>query len=114
MAANFYHSESTKALRKLRQLKPELFASFIEFDKKVFEEGALSAKIKELIAIGTAHVTQCPFCIDAHTQRAKKAGASDAEIAESRLRGHGNAGRGRVCSQRRGYGGPGAGNLRSR
>jgi len=83
MAGNYYHSESMKALRKLRQLKPELFASFLEFDKKVFEEGALSVKIKELIAIATAHVTQCPFCIDAHTRRAKKAGASDAEIAEA-------------------------------
>lgn len=83
MAGNYYHSESMKSLRKLRQLKPEIFASFLEFDRKVFEEGTLSVKIKELMAVAAAHVTQCPFCIDAHTRRAKKAGASDAEIAEA-------------------------------
>lgn len=83
MAENFYHGETSKHLRKLRQLKPELFASFLEFDKKPFEEGALSVKVKELIAVASAHITQCPFCIDTHTKRAKKAGASDPEIAET-------------------------------
>ena len=39
--------------------------------------------MKELIAVATAHVTQCPYCIDAHTKRAKKAGATDVEIAET-------------------------------
>ena len=83
MADHFYHSESSKQLRKLRQLKPDLFGSFLDFDKKVFEAGALDVKTKEIVAIATAHVTQCPFCIEAHTKRAKKAGASDAEIAEA-------------------------------
>ena len=83
MAEAYYHSESAKQLRKLRQLKPELFASFVDFDTKVFQEGALSVKTKELIAVAAAHITQCPFCIDAHTKRAKKAGASDTEIAET-------------------------------
>jgi AhpD family alkylhydroperoxidase len=83
MAEHYYHSESSKQLRKLRQLKPDLFNSFIDFDKKVFAEGALDLKTKEIIAVATAHITQCPFCIDAHTKRAKCAGASDAEIAEA-------------------------------
>jgi AhpD family alkylhydroperoxidase len=80
---HFYHPDDRKQLRKLRDLKPELFKSFVEFDSKAFEEGALSVKTKELIAVGTAHITQCPYCIDAHTKRAKKAGASDAEVAEA-------------------------------
>jgi AhpD family alkylhydroperoxidase len=83
MAEHFYHPDDMKRLRKLRELKPDLFGAFVDFDKKAFEEGALSVKIKELIAVGTAHITQCPYCIDAHTKRAKKAGASDAEIAEA-------------------------------
>ena len=83
MGDHYYHSDDLKRLRKLRELKPDLFKSFVEFDSKVFEEGALSVKIKELIAVGTAHITQCPYCIDVHTKRAKKAGATDAEIAES-------------------------------
>jgi AhpD family alkylhydroperoxidase len=79
----YYHGRSMKHLRTLRELKPDLFASFVDFDGKVFEEAALSTKVKELIAVGTAHVTQCPFCIEAHTKRAKQAGASDTEIAEA-------------------------------
>jgi AhpD family alkylhydroperoxidase len=83
MAESYYHSETPKQLRKLRQLKPDLFAAFVDFDTKVFQEGALSVKTKELIAIAAAHITQCPFCIDTHTRRAKKASATDTEIAEA-------------------------------
>ena len=83
MAEYFYHAESGKKLRKLRELKPDLFQAFRDFDEKVFAEGALSTRVKELIAVATAHITQCPYCIDAHTKRAKKAGASDEEVAEA-------------------------------
>ncbi|MBI3301685.1 MAG: carboxymuconolactone decarboxylase family protein [Deltaproteobacteria bacterium] len=83
MSDNFYTAEGIKSLRKLRNLRPELFKAFVEFDTKVFEEGALSVKTKELIAVAAAHITQCPYCIDAHTKRAKAAGATDEEVAES-------------------------------
>jgi len=83
MSEYYYDTEGLKRLRKLRDLKPDLFKSFVEFDSKVFQDGALNGKTKELIAVATAHVTQCQYCIDAHTKRAKKAGASDEEIAES-------------------------------
>lgn len=81
--ANYYDSDSIKKLRKLRELKPDTFKSFVDFDAKAFEEGEVSVKNKELIAIGVAHVTQCPYCIEAHVKRAKKVGATDGEIAEA-------------------------------
>ena len=34
-----------------------------EFSKRVFSKGALPSKIKQLIAVAVAHVTQCPYCI---------------------------------------------------
>jgi AhpD family alkylhydroperoxidase len=80
---HYYHGNSMKKLRKLRELKPDLFSAFVDFDSKVFEPGSLGVKYKELIAVGAAHITQCPFCIEAHTKRAKKAGATDGEIAEA-------------------------------
>jgi len=83
MSEPFYHPDHIKHLRKLRALKPDLFQAFVDFDAKVFQEGALSVKTKELIAVATAHITQCAYCIDVHTKRAKKAGASEAEVAES-------------------------------
>ena len=81
--ADFYRDGSIKKLRKLREMKPDYFKAFLDFDNKVFEEGALAVKAKELIAVAVAHVTQCPYCIEAHVQRAKKAGATDAEVAEA-------------------------------
>jgi AhpD family alkylhydroperoxidase len=83
MADNFYPADGMKALKKLRTLRPDLFKAFVEFDTKVFEEGALSVKVKELIAVATAHITQCPYCIDVHTKRAVTAGATEEEVAES-------------------------------
>jgi AhpD family alkylhydroperoxidase len=83
MSDHFYPADNRKGLRKLRDLRPNLFKAFLEFDAKVFEEGALSVKTKELIAVATAHITQCPYCIDTHTKRAKAAGATDEEVAES-------------------------------
>jgi AhpD family alkylhydroperoxidase len=83
MDDNFYAKEGLTSIGKLFELKPELAASFFEFDGKVFAEGALSSKIKELIAVGAAHITRCPYCIDAHVKRAKNAGATDEEIAEA-------------------------------
>ena len=81
--ADFYSSESSKNLRKLRQLKPDMFKGFIDFDQTVFADGALASKTKELMAITAAHVTQCPWCIEAHVTRAKEKGCTDQEIAEA-------------------------------
>jgi AhpD family alkylhydroperoxidase len=39
-------------------------------------------KFRELIAIAVAH-HQCPYCLDAHTKNAKKAGATRQEVAEA-------------------------------
>lgn len=83
MSDCFYKEKGLASVAKLIELKKDLFNSFFAFDNKVFEEGALSVKAKELIAVGSAHVTRCPYCIDGHVKRAKKAGATDEEIAEA-------------------------------
>ncbi|MEM5382743.1 carboxymuconolactone decarboxylase family protein [Paraburkholderia phymatum] len=66
-----------------RDLAPAPLAAFKAFTESVFADGALPAKTKELIAIAVAHVTQCPYCIRAHTRAAMKAGATDNEIMEA-------------------------------
>ncbi|MBM4340718.1 MAG: carboxymuconolactone decarboxylase family protein [Deltaproteobacteria bacterium] len=61
-----------------------MFQAFRNFNSEIFEkESVLSRKVKELIAIGVAHTTQCPYCIEGHVKAAKKAGATDQEIAEA-------------------------------
>ncbi|MBN1383059.1 MAG: carboxymuconolactone decarboxylase family protein [Deltaproteobacteria bacterium] len=83
MSDQFYAKDGLKSIGKLMELKADLFSSFYTFDQKVFAEGALPVKTKELIAVGAAHITRCPYCIDGHVKRAKAAGATDEEIAEA-------------------------------
>jgi AhpD family alkylhydroperoxidase len=81
--ADFFAKETIKSLRKLRQLKPDYFKGFMDWDQMIFKDGALPAKTKELMAVTAAHVTQCPWCIEDHVKRAIKQGATDEEIAEA-------------------------------
>ncbi len=82
MAEFFFKHDAQKELHKLRTLKPEIYQAFQQFSQAVFKEGALPSRTKQLIAIGVAHVTQCPWCISGHTRAAKAMGATDEEIAE--------------------------------
>jgi AhpD family alkylhydroperoxidase len=79
---NFHGVDVPRQFKRMRELAPEAYRAWLEFDKKAFEPGAIDKKTKELIALGIAHVTQCPWCIDAHVQKAEKAGASEQELAE--------------------------------
>jgi AhpD family alkylhydroperoxidase len=78
------YPQSTKDLaQKRRELAPEIEEAFQQFSKRVFQEGALSAKAKQLIAVAVAHVTQCPYCIRGHTKAASRDGATLEEIMEA-------------------------------
>lgn len=69
-------------LGALSNLKPDSMAAFGAFDAAVMADGALSNKTKELIAVAVALTTQCQYCLTIHTEFAKKAGATDEELAE--------------------------------
>ena len=80
---DFHGIDLRKNLRKMRELKPDMFKAFVDFDQTVFKDAALPGKIKELMAVTAAHMTQCPWCIDVHTTRATEKGATDEEIMEA-------------------------------
>jgi AhpD family alkylhydroperoxidase len=71
---------STKWLQRMAELQPEMFRKFVEFEEAVYGDDTLSAKTKELIAVAVTHVTQCEACMEYHTMKAKRAGATDEEI----------------------------------
>src|SRR5579875_448644 len=71
MADFFFKHNAQQELHKLRSLRPDIYKAFNAFSEAVFKDGALPNRTKQLIAIGVAHVTQCPWCI------------SDEEIAEA-------------------------------
>ncbi|HEY8537892.1 MAG TPA: carboxymuconolactone decarboxylase family protein [Steroidobacteraceae bacterium] len=66
-----------------KKLAPDIHAAFSNFSERVFAEGALSVKTKQLIAVAVAHVTQCPYCIRGHTKAALRHGATAEEIMEA-------------------------------
>src|SRR4051812_3457204 len=66
-----------------KRLAPEVHDAFQTFSQKVFADGALPTKTKQLIAVAVAHVTQCPYCINGHTRAAQRAGASAEELMEA-------------------------------
>ncbi|MGH9586544.1 MAG: carboxymuconolactone decarboxylase family protein [Acidobacteriaceae bacterium] len=75
---------ATREIAKQREeYAPEILDKYRAFSKQVFLDGALPSKTKELIAVAVAHVTQCPWCIRAHTTRAKLKGANEKEIMEA-------------------------------
>lgn len=87
MGDSFYKKDDIRKINVLAQLVPEAMQALIEVNDKVFQEGALTTRTKELIAIAVAHATGCAFCIDIHTKNALREGASEEEIAESILVG---------------------------
>jgi AhpD family alkylhydroperoxidase len=62
---------------------PELEKQFDEFAKKSLEEGALSAKVKELIAAALSVAVKCEPCLEHHLKQSLGKGASVREIAEA-------------------------------
>ena len=46
-------------------------------------DGAIPAKYRELMAVAVALTTQCQRCIERHSQRAREAGATREELAET-------------------------------
>ncbi|HET8727649.1 MAG TPA: carboxymuconolactone decarboxylase family protein [Alphaproteobacteria bacterium] len=83
MTDPLYPPPSRETARKRRELAPDIQAAFDAFSQKVFADGALPAKTKQLIAVAVAHVTQCPYCIKGHTKAALRHGATSEELMEA-------------------------------
>lgn len=83
MAESIYPLSTRELAEKRRELTPDTEAAFQAFSQKVFADGALPAKMKQIIAVAVAHVTQCPYCIKGHTKAALRHGASQQELMEA-------------------------------
>ncbi|KAB2333335.1 alkylhydroperoxidase [Cytobacillus depressus] len=80
---SLYKKSDSKRLNELGKLAPEAYRAFGAFNQKALAEGALSAKLKELIAVAVAHVTGCPYCIEAHVKKIRQFEASKEEMFEA-------------------------------
>ena len=50
--------------------------------KQIMSPGALDAVTKEMVYLAVSATNQCGYCIASHTAAARKAGMSDAQLAE--------------------------------
>jgi AhpD family alkylhydroperoxidase len=76
---------ATSELSKLSVLgkhKPDVLQAFADFDAAAMADGAVPKKYKELAAVAVALTTQCPYCLEVHTDFARQAGATDEELTE--------------------------------
>ncbi|WP_262774014.1 carboxymuconolactone decarboxylase family protein [Brevibacterium permense] len=79
------HTNEATFMTDIKEGAPEMVSAFFGFDKAVFakDTGNLDLATRELIAVGVAVTTQCPYCIEDHSRRAVKAGASQADVSEA-------------------------------
>jgi AhpD family alkylhydroperoxidase len=68
---------------KLGQEIPQTISGFGQLHRHGMADGAISAKEKELIALGIAIAIRCDGCIAYHADSALRAGATHQEITET-------------------------------
>jgi len=84
VSEHYQHVSDLRLLKEMNKLASTEFNAWLNLDKIVArEDGAIPRKYRELIALGVALTTQCPYCLDLHVKAAKAAGATREEITES-------------------------------
>lgn len=79
----YYDPEDLKKFGKISEFQPELGKKFFDYYGHVFQEGALTAREKSLIALAVAHAVQCPYCIEAYTEDTMEKGCDEEQMMEA-------------------------------
>jgi AhpD family alkylhydroperoxidase len=69
--------------RQLREGIPEVIDAYATIQRAVMVDGALPAKVKELIALAISATRECDGCIAAHARSVARQQASPEEVAEA-------------------------------
>ncbi len=83
MDKTYYNPEDLKKFENVTDFQEKLGKKFFDYYGSVFEEGALTAREKSLIALAVAHAVQCPYCIDAYTEDTLEKGCSEEQMMEA-------------------------------
>jgi AhpD family alkylhydroperoxidase len=86
-----------ETFKELKKYAPDYNEAFLKYSYESGKNGALSVKVKELIALALSIEAQCSFCIVGHTRNAAEAGATRQELIEAGMMA-GLLGGGRVLS----------------
>lgn len=69
--------------RSLRAAIPDTWGGFAQLHKEAMKDGALSAALKEVIALVISVRDECDGCIAAHARGAARKGATPEQVAEA-------------------------------
>ena len=83
MSDTYYNPAGLAKFGKVGDYAPHLWEKFMGYYGAVFEDGALTAREKALIALAVAHAVQCPYCIDSYTNAALEKGADAEQLTEA-------------------------------
>lgn len=83
MSKTYYNEEDLPKFGNITEFQPELGEKFFDYYKTVFQEGALTAREKALIALAVSHSESCPYCIDAYTKDCLQKGADEEQMMEA-------------------------------
>ena len=83
MSKTYYDPADLRKFGNITEWSEELGSKFFEYYNHVFEEGALTAREKSLIALAVSHTEQCPYCIDAYTIDGLQRGITKEEMMEA-------------------------------
>jgi AhpD family alkylhydroperoxidase len=75
--------ELRQPVKDLREHIPDVFEGYAALSGNAMVDGALDAKLKELIALASAVTKQCDGCIASHARSAALRGATEDEVAEA-------------------------------
>jgi len=79
----YYNPEDLKKFGNIGDFQKGLADKFFSYYGDVFQEGALTAREKSLIALAVAHTLQCPYCIDAYTTDTLEKGCDEEQMMEA-------------------------------
>ena len=83
MSDHYYDPHDLARFAEIGENQPELAKKFFEWYGAVFQDGALSAREKALIALAVSHAVQCPYCIDCYSKDCLRKGADLDQMTEA-------------------------------
>ncbi len=83
MSKGYFQPEDLKKFPNIVEFQEKMGSKFFDWYGSVFEEGALTKREKNLIALAVAHATNCPYCMDAYTSSCLSSGADEEQMMEA-------------------------------
>lgn len=78
-----YYTDQLPRFGEIAEGSSELAKAFFKYYSMVFEDGALTAREKSLIALAVSHAVQCPYCIDSYSSDCLQKGVDLEQMTEA-------------------------------